>query len=62
MREIRVCWLPEIEHVLAPGRTSGPWLPWSAEAIDLLIHIQQSGSEVYGPGSHWVEQRHAPGM
>ncbi len=59
MHEIRICWLPEIEHALAPGRSCGPWMPWSLENIDVLMEIQQAGVATYGPASHWVEEREA---
>lgn len=61
MTEIRVCWLPEIEHTFGSPEGCGPWMPWSADNFDTLIAIQQAGVEVYGAGTHWVEDRHSVG-
>jgi alkanesulfonate monooxygenase SsuD/methylene tetrahydromethanopterin reductase-like flavin-dependent oxidoreductase (luciferase family) len=58
MPEIRLCWRPEIVHYGDdPTRHSGAWLVATPESRSDIEIIMASANEVYGAGSHWIEER-----
>lgn len=59
MTEIRLCWRPDIVHHEDTLRFSQEWLeatPKNRRAVELVLNV---ALDVYGPGSHWIEERDA---
>lgn len=60
MREIRVGWLFGLHETEDGTPTDGGlWWPDTPENRRDLIIIVESGCEVAGPDSHWLEEREA---
>jgi hypothetical protein len=62
MREIRVRWTPGLHQDLSEEREltiGGTWFPDNERNRDDLTVIVESGNEVAGEGSHWLEERDA---
>lgn len=60
MKEIRVCWLLGLhEDDQGQPTDGGLWWPDTPENRRDLIIIVESGCEVAGEGSHWLEEREA---
>lgn len=60
MKEIRVCWRLGL-HPDAQGEPSdgGLWHPDTPESRRELTIVVECGCEIYGEGSHWLEEREA---
>lgn len=59
MKEIRVCWVPRVHHHELVDRTNGLWMPDTPDNRRDLEVIVEVACEVYGEGSHWLEEREA---
>jgi len=60
MKEIRICWRADvIRHEEETGQHGGLWFPWTLEMLAALVAMEEAGNEIYGPGSHWIEERDA---
>jgi hypothetical protein len=56
-REVRVCWIKG----LAPHgpQMAGLWHPDTPKNRTKLTAIMQVGNEIFGRGTHWLEERRA---
>jgi hypothetical protein len=60
MKEIRICWRSDvIKHEEAERQHGGLWFPWTLERLATLRAIEEAGNEIFGSGSHWLEEREA---
>jgi hypothetical protein len=61
MREIRLCWRPDITHQEDVGKlyNGGLWTPVTPEVRQDYQTILEAALEVYGRRSHWIEEREA---
>jgi hypothetical protein len=60
MKEIRVRWLLGLHEDEDGNPTDGgTWFPDTAENLRDLRIVVESGNEVAGTGTHWLEQREA---
>jgi hypothetical protein len=58
MEEIRMCWGPEVSHAKHEMQPAAEWQPTSEELrVDYQI-IAKAANEVFGPRTHWIEERH----
>lgn len=58
MREIRVCWSPDVEHPeRGVFRDGGFWYADAAEIRTALRLIVTSENLIHGEHSHWIEAR-----
>ncbi|WP_162594231.1 hypothetical protein [Variovorax sp. PBL-E5] len=56
-REVRVCW---IKGLAAHGtQMGGLWHPDTPKNRTKLTAIMQVGNEIFGRGTHWLEERQA---
>jgi len=60
MKEIRLAWsiLGRTNHVREPTQ-NGLWMWATEENHQELRVIADVGNEVYGEGTHWIEEREA---
>ncbi len=64
MKEIRICWLPSIEHdenYAHRIHPCGAWRPLSRKSLRDMQVLCDAANQVYGAGSHWIESRTVPG-
>lgn len=59
MKEIRLCWAEHVVHHEDRVKDGGLWTPATEEACRDFQIVAETGNEIYGPGSHWVEEREA---
>ncbi len=59
MKEIRVCWAAHVVHHDDEVRKGGLWTPATPEFRRDMETIVEVGNEVYGAGTHWIEERQA---
>ncbi len=59
MRQIRLCWRAHIEHAEHEIDIHREWAPVTPEVRRDLSIIARTANELYGPHSHWVEEREA---
>ncbi len=59
MKEIRLCWAAHVVHHEDELKDGGLWTPATEDARRDYQIVADAGNEVYGPGSHWVEEREA---
>lgn len=59
MREIRLCWNEHVSHVGHEIQAHRHWAPADPEKRRDLAIIARTANELYGPRSHWVEEREA---
>jgi hypothetical protein len=58
MEEIRLCWGPEVSHAKHEMEPAAEWQPTSEKLrVDYQI-IAKAANEVFGPRTHWIEERH----
>ncbi len=58
MREIRLCWVSTINS--GPFREPlefGVWCPDDETSRSEIEHIVDTGNQVWGEGSHWIQER-----
>ena len=55
MKEIRLC--KSISEEIRESQ-HGLWMPESPAAREAFKVLAAAGNERYGPGTHWVEERH----
>lgn len=61
MREIRVCWTPDVEHdERGVFRNGGLWYPDADEIRRALRLIVMSENYMHGEYTHWIEGREEP--
>jgi hypothetical protein len=41
------------------GQHGGLWFPWTLEMLAAMVAIEETANEIYGSGSHWLEEREA---
>jgi hypothetical protein len=57
MKEIRLCWSSMVSHLKHEIQPTANWQPRSNDLrLDYEI-IARAGNEVYGPETHWIEER-----
>ena len=59
MKEIRLMWQSTSEEGAETSRGSTPWHPDSPEWRDMLTTLAEAGTDVFGQGTHWLEEREA---
>ena len=59
MKEIRLCWAEHVVHHEDRVKDGGLWNPATEEARRDLQIVAEVGNEIYGAGSHWVDEREA---
>ncbi|TPG24959.1 hypothetical protein EAH83_11045 [Variovorax ginsengisoli] len=60
MREIRLCWTPDVEHEpRGVFRDGGFWYGDYDEPRRALTLIMKTENAQHGPGTHWIEERPA---
>ncbi|RYF39516.1 MAG: hypothetical protein EOO27_49095, partial [Comamonadaceae bacterium] len=59
MREIRLRWKDRVSHAGHEIKAHARWMRASAEIRRDLEIIVRTANEVYGPNSHWIEEREA---
>ncbi|WP_140842561.1 hypothetical protein [Variovorax guangxiensis] len=58
MKEIRLCWTPDVEHEpRGVFRDGGFWFGDFDEPRRALTLIMKSENAVHGSGTHWIEER-----
>ena len=58
MKEIRLCWTPDVEHEpRGVFRDGGFWFGDFDEPRRALTLIMNSENAVHGAGTHWIEER-----
>ncbi len=58
MREIRLCWTAfRTTHIDGQVVECGSWWPDNEEYRKELSDILDAGNEVWGAGSHWLQER-----
>ena len=57
MRQIRLCWNEHVRHAEHEIVAHRDWTPASPELRRDLAIIAKTANELYGPRSHWVEER-----
>lgn len=63
MTEIRICRsLPDKTSLPGEAADGGAWHPDSPNNREMLRIILESCLEIYGQGTHWVEEREAVGV
>ena len=61
MREIRICWTPDVEHEPhGVFRDGGFWYGDFQEPRRALSLIVRAENAKHGVGTHWIEERDAP--
>jgi len=63
MKEIRLRWVAGDKHIAAESATRRPcgglWHPDTPENRRKLEQDMADGNEIYGAGTHWIEEREA---
>lgn len=59
MKEIRLCWAAYVVHHEDQIRDGGLWVPANEESRRDYQIIVEVCDEIYGPRSHWIEEREA---
>lgn len=57
MKEIRLGWSPDVSHHEHDMRSYGSWTPFTAELRRDYEIVAETANEVFGEGSHWIEER-----
>ncbi|MDM0056387.1 GGDEF domain-containing protein [Variovorax fucosicus] len=57
MRQIRLCWNEHVQHADHEIHAHRDWTTASPEVRHDLAIIAKTANELYGPRSHWVEER-----
>ena len=57
MRQIRLCWHAHVQHAEHEIDTHREWALATPEVRRDLSIIARTANELYGPRSHWVEER-----
>lgn len=57
LKELRVCWIKGLDPALEPE--GGLWHPDTPGNQLKLKAIMQVGNEIFGRGTHWIEEREA---
>ncbi len=57
MKEIRLIWRSKPAEKPDEPRGRTPWHPDSPEWRDMLTTLAEAGTDVFGRGTHWVEER-----
>ncbi|MDP9898947.1 GGDEF domain-containing protein [Variovorax ginsengisoli] len=57
MKEIRLSWSPDVSHQEHDMRSYGNWTPFAAELRRDYEIVAETANEIFGEGSHWVEER-----
>lgn len=59
MLQLRLCWNDDVRRLKAESERGSAWAPASEELRHYFEAMVQAGNAVFGPGTHWLEQRHA---
>ena len=57
MRQIRLCWHAHVQHADHEIESHRDWSPATPEVRRDLAIIVKTANDLYGPRSHWVEER-----
>jgi diguanylate cyclase (GGDEF)-like protein len=57
MRQIRLCWHAHVQHTDHEIEAHRDWSPATPEVRRDLAIIVKTANDLYGPRSHWVEER-----
>jgi len=60
MKQIRVCRSERIRYLKQDLITYGEWEDATPDMVRDCDAIVQAGTEIFGPGSHWIETRDVP--
>ena len=60
MRQVRVCRSSRIEARHEPLASFNAWTPATPDVEEDFQVIVSAGNEVFGKGTHWIEERHVP--
>lgn len=59
MLQLRLCWNDDVRRLKAESERGSSWAPSSEELLNYYEAMVEAGNTVFGPGTHWLEQRHA---
>ena len=63
MREIRICWSPDVEHEeRGVFRDGGFWYADAEEIRTALRALVEAENRIHGKSTHWVEVRENPAV
>lgn len=60
MKEIRLGWSLEVSHLKHQIQAAASWKPDTAALRRDLEIMAEVGNEVFGEGTHWIEERTVP--
>jgi uncharacterized protein (TIGR02246 family) len=59
MLQVRLCWNDDVRRLKAESERGSSWAPASEDLLNYYEAMVQAGNTVFGPGTHWLEQRQA---
>lgn len=57
MTQTRICWTAEVGRLKRESRTSSQWAELGDSMRENYEVMSKAGNEVFGHGSHWIEER-----
>lgn len=60
VKQIRLCWTARVSHLKHEIQTTANWTlatPYLRRDYEIMV---QAGNEVFGNGTHWIEERDMP--
>ncbi|MDP9892617.1 hypothetical protein J2W32_000938 [Variovorax boronicumulans] len=60
MKEIRLGWSLEVSHLKHQIQAAASWKPETPALRRDLEIMAEVGNEVFGEGTHWIEERMGP--
>ncbi|TSD59062.1 hypothetical protein FFI97_001650 [Variovorax sp. KBS0712] len=60
MKEIRLGWAREVSHLKHQIQAAASWKPETPVLRRDLEIMAEVGNEVFGDGTHWIEERSFP--
>ena len=57
MKQIRLCWRPDVRHPQDIVIFDGTWREATDDVVRDVQLLLAIGLDVHGPGSHWIEKR-----
>ena len=60
MKQIRLCWTTQVSHLKHEIQTTAEWTPTTPHLRQDYEIMVRAGNEVFGPGTHWIEELEAP--
>jgi len=60
VKQIRLCWTAQVSHIKHEIQTTADWTvltPYLRRDYEIMV---RAGNEVFGAGTHWIEERDTP--